>query len=57
MQKRAFNESHHLLMIKHLSKMGTKATSLNIIKTIYNKPLKNKFKKNFAKMQPWQSNQ
>ena len=36
--KKGFYKIQHPLMTKTLQKVGTEGTSLNIIKTIYNKP-------------------
>ena len=37
--KKAFDKVQHPFMIKTLSKMGIEGTYLNIIKTIYDKPI------------------
>ena len=36
--EKAFDKNQHPFMIKTLSKVGIKGTSLNIIKTTYDKP-------------------
>ena len=38
-KKRAFDKIQHLFMIKTLTKVDKEGTYLNIIKTIYNKPI------------------
>ena len=39
--EKAFDKIQHPFMIKTLQKMGTEGTYLNIVKTIYDKPIAN----------------
>ena len=39
--EKAFDKTHHPLMIKTFNKVGIEGTNLNIIKAIYDKPMVN----------------
>ena len=39
--EKAFDKIQHIFMIKTLQKMGIEGTYLNIVKAIYDKPVKN----------------